>query len=109
MTVGLQHDSNATVWDAEVALSATAHVLEEFAMSIVKVKHRAPERCPRCESYRFVSDGDITERDGEEGWLTAQVCSACGYRSPETFETWQDRDVRIAREALDEHAADTSG
>ncbi len=92
VAVSLQHDYNATEWDAEMLLDATAHVLQMYSTAIVKVKRKPPRRCPKCSSYRLVTDGDITEQDGEQGWLEAEVCSACGYRGPESFEPWEKRE-----------------
>jgi hypothetical protein len=92
VAVSLQHDYNATEWDAEMLLDATAHVFQMYSTAIVKVKRKPPRRCPKCGSYRLVTDGDITERDGEQGWLQAEVCSACEYRGPESFEPWGQRD-----------------
>jgi hypothetical protein len=92
VSVSLQHDYNATEWDAEMLLDATAHVFQMYSTAIVKVKRKPPRRCPKCGSYRLVTDGDITVRDGEQGWLQAEVCSACEYRGPESFEPWGQRD-----------------
>lgn len=88
VAVSLQHDYNATEWDAEMLLDATAHVLQMYSTAIIKVKRKPPRRCPRCSSYRLVTDGDIAERGGERGWLQAEVCSACEYRGPESFSAW---------------------
>jgi hypothetical protein len=99
MAVSLQHNSDATVWDAEIMLSATSHLLDVYVTAIVKVQRKPPERCPRCESYRFSMDGDYASRGRERGWLAWQVCPACGYKGPESFESWRDFDARIARAA----------
>jgi hypothetical protein len=93
--VGLQHDSNAAVWDAELALDIVAHVLGAFSTAIIKSKRQPPRRCPVCGSYLYVTDGDVVEHEGEDGWLSGEVCSACGHRGPQTFESWQDIDARI--------------
>ena len=90
VAVSLQHDSNATEWDAEMLLDATAHVFQMYSTAIVKVKGKPPRRCPKCSSYRLVIDGDIAVRDGEQGWLKANVCSACGYRGSESFDSWSN-------------------
>jgi len=88
VAVSLQHDSNATEWDAEMLLDATAHLFQMYSTAIVKVKRKPPRRCQKCSSYRLVTGGDIGMQDGEEGWLEADMCSACGYRGPESFESW---------------------
>lgn len=89
VAVSLQHDYNATEWDAEMLLDATEHVFQMYSTAIVKTKRKPPRRCPKCSSYRLVTDFDISERDGEQGSLQADVCSACGYRGPESFEAWK--------------------
>jgi hypothetical protein len=88
VAVSLQHDYNATEWDAEMLLDATKHVLVMYSTAIVKNKRTPHRRCPKCSSYRLVVSGDVAERDSVEGWLSADVCSACGYRGPEDFHAW---------------------
>ncbi|MFD2027636.1 hypothetical protein [Promicromonospora aerolata] len=92
LAVGLQHDANATAWDAEITLDAIGHVLDVYSIAIRKTKMDPPSRCPACESYRFVTDGDLAEREGKSGWLSSEVCSACGHRGPETFRSWHEMD-----------------
>lgn len=89
LVVGLQHDSNAAEWDAEIAVDATANVLSSFGTAIMRVERRKPNPCPSCGSYRYSFDGDVETREGEQGWLSVEVCSACGYRGAETFEPWE--------------------
>jgi hypothetical protein len=48
----LTHATNATRSGAELALSATAHVINNCAGSVLKRKVDAPERCGRCNSYK---------------------------------------------------------
>jgi predicted Zn-ribbon and HTH transcriptional regulator len=52
----LTHAANATRNDAELALSATSHVINNYALSVLKRKIEAPERCGRCKSYRITVD-----------------------------------------------------
>lgn len=52
----LTHAANATRNDAELALSATSHVINNYALSVLKRKVAAPERCGRCKSYRITVD-----------------------------------------------------
>lgn len=92
VAVSLQHDSNATVWDAEMLLDATAHVLSMYSTAIVKVKREPHRRCPKCGSYRLVVDGDIHEQNGKRGWLQADFCLGCEYRGRESFEPWDEYD-----------------
>ncbi|MDN3310535.1 hypothetical protein QWJ90_06300 [Microbacterium oryzae] len=89
VAVSLQHDANATVWDAEVLIAATAHLLDVFSTSMVKNKRKPPTRCPKCGSYRLSTDGDITARDGEPGWQQRDACGACSYRGEYTFTPWE--------------------
>jgi hypothetical protein len=48
----LTHAANATRVDAELALSATSHVINNYALLIVRRKAGAPDRCGRCQSYK---------------------------------------------------------
>lgn len=88
IAVSLQHDTNATVWDAELLIAATAHVLDVFATAMVKIKRKPPTRCPKCGSYKLSVDGDIAERDGVEGWEQREACGACSYRGEYSFRPW---------------------
>lgn len=86
LTVALQHDSNATPFDADLALDATSHLIQTFGRLVTRRVHGEPERCPRCDSYRI--DEDV-EHDGErEGFESSMVCAACGWRSERTFTSW---------------------
>ena len=91
IAVSLQHDSNATVWDAEMLIAATGHLLDVFSIAMVKIKRKPPRRCPKCGSYRLGIDGDIIERDGVEGWQQRDACGACSYRGEYTFTSWRER------------------
>ena len=71
----LTHASNATRDDAELALSATSHVLNNYASSVLKRKAAAPERCGRCKSYRI--SVEWRPELGETG-LYVPRCEACG-------------------------------
>lgn len=88
LTVWLQHYADATEWDAELVLHATAHALNAFDLAIIQHDEGKPRRCPQCDSYRVMQDGDVIERDGQRGWWTQDVCSACDWRGDETFEPW---------------------
>jgi hypothetical protein len=41
----LTHAANATREDAELALSVASHVINNYALSVLKRKIQAPERC----------------------------------------------------------------
>lgn len=90
ITVELQHDSNATGWDAELVLDATHNVFDAYSTAMVKYSRKDPERCPRCDSYRFGQTGHVEISEGVEGWLTFEACSACTYRGEESFDPWDD-------------------
>ena len=52
----LTHAANATRHDADLALRATQHVVENYALAVLRRKIDAPERCPRCHSYKMTID-----------------------------------------------------
>lgn len=52
----LTHAANATRVDAELALSATSHVINNYALLIVRRKAGGPHRCGRCQSYKIKPD-----------------------------------------------------
>jgi hypothetical protein len=58
IAVGLQHNTNATPFDAELVLNSVQHLLGFFMLVRVKHKQGPPERCPRCGSYRLVPTGN---------------------------------------------------
>jgi len=76
----LTHAANATPFDGQLALDATASVLGAFAMMIVRAERGAPERCPDCGSYRLAQDyrSDV----GGEGTYFL-LCATCGWERPE--------------------------
>lgn len=53
--MGLQHNTTATPWDAEMALSTVESLLHFFMLARVRHEHGAPARRP-CTVYplRFV-------------------------------------------------------
>lgn len=71
----LTHAANATRSDADLALSVTSHVINNYALSVLRRKIEAPERCSRCMSYRISVDWrpDL----GLTG-LYVPRCEACG-------------------------------
>jgi hypothetical protein len=94
LTVWLQHYTDADEWDAEMVLDATAHLLKNFDLAILMYDHGDPRRCPQCDSYRVMEDGGAIERDGRLGWLSQEVCSACGWRGDESFEAYSADHLR---------------
>jgi len=94
IAVGLQHNTNATPWDAELTLDAVGHLLSTFMLARVKHERGDPARCPRCGSYRLVGDGEVDEVDGEEGYAGWTACAACDWvseREFESFRAWHER------------------
>jgi hypothetical protein len=71
----LTHANNATRNDAELSLSATSHVINNYASSVLKRKIAAPERCGRCNSYRITIDW--RPELGPSG-LYVPRCATCG-------------------------------
>lgn len=71
----LTHAANATRTDAELALSSTSHVINNYALSVLKRKIAAPERCARCKSYRITVDW--RPNLGKTG-LYIPRCESCG-------------------------------
>jgi hypothetical protein len=79
----LTHTANATRFDAEAAHDATGHLLGLFGMALVRMERGQPDRCPRCTSYRLVSD--FRHENGENG-VYVTLCAACGWESPQPDE-----------------------
>jgi hypothetical protein len=86
LTVGLQHDSNATPEDADFVLDATGHLIATVSRLVMRHDHEDPMRCPQCESYRIDEDA---ERD-REGFFESGVGAACGWRSEPIFTAWDE-------------------
>jgi hypothetical protein len=92
----LTHANNATRDDAELALSATSHVVNNYASSVLKRRAEAPERCGRCNSYRIKIDWrpDV----GEMG-LYVPRCETCGAEKlPAATHQHRRRKTRTARD-----------
>jgi hypothetical protein len=84
LTVWLQHYSDATPWDAEIVIDATADLLGVFGMLLHRQEKGPPPRCPRCGSYAIDEDVQAVS-EPEEGMTNATACRACDWRSEETF------------------------
>lgn len=71
----LTHAANATRSDAELAVSATSHVISNYALAVLKKRIDAPERCGRCSSYKITLDWrpDL----GDSGHYIPR-CESCG-------------------------------
>src|SRR5207253_3021411 len=81
--------SNATPDDAELVLNATGHLLSTLGRLIHRRNHGAPERCPRCASYRLDEDTEVVE-EPEPGMLDSTICAACGWQSEQEFTSFAD-------------------
>ena len=90
----LTHANNATRNDADLALSATSHVINSYASSVLKRKIAAPERCGRCNSYRITVDW--RPELGPTG-LYIPRCEACGAEKlPPQPRRRRKRAIRLA-------------
>jgi hypothetical protein len=74
----LTHARNATSADGHLAVAATHHALAAFGVAVIRHERGAPERCPRCSSYRLTID--------YRSDLNAEVmlCEACGWTDSPT-------------------------
>jgi hypothetical protein len=88
LTVALQHNSNATPFDADLALDATAHLIGTVGRLVRRHEDGEPPRCPKCESYRL--DEDVEHDERRQGFDASTVCAACGWRSEREFTSWNE-------------------
>ena len=89
IAVALQHNSNATPYDAELVLDATGHLLSTFGRLIRRQASGPPERCSSCGSYKLDEDLKVVD-EPEAGFLASTVCVACRWRSEPQFTKWTD-------------------
>jgi hypothetical protein len=75
LTNWLTHAVNATRDDAELALSATSHVINSYALSVLKRRTDSPERCARCKSYKITIEW--RPELGPTGMYVPR-CESCG-------------------------------
>jgi hypothetical protein len=75
----LTHATNATSYDADIALQAMENIVQVFVTAIRRWEHGAPDRCPECGSYRIVSDFrvELAETSDDDPYVT--LCEACGW------------------------------
>ena len=69
----LTHAKNATWADARLATEATQHVLSTLMTAVIRHERGVPQRCPRCSSYRLVSDFR------SETFTEVTLCERCGW------------------------------
>jgi uncharacterized protein with PIN domain len=72
----LTHTSPAMRFDAQLALDATQSVLSAYAMALFRFESNAPERCPKCNSYRMSTIYEPAV-DSDQEYFT--LCQACGW------------------------------
>jgi hypothetical protein len=75
----LTHASSAARYDAELAVSATNHVLTSFTAALVRRESGQPDRCPKCSSYQ-VRSFYVPELEQDPPYVV--TCSACGWEEP---------------------------
>jgi hypothetical protein len=73
----LTHAKNATLADGHLAVDATQNVLSAFGAAVLRHESGAPERCPRCSSYRLT----IHYRSDLDAEVT--LCESCGWTREE--------------------------
>ena len=85
LAVWLQHNKNATAWDADLLLEATSHLIATFDLMLHRSQQAAPGRCPRCDSYRVTTSYERVEQP-KLGLSKTPVCGACGWRGDSLFD-----------------------
>lgn len=93
----LTHTSSAMRFDAQLALDATQSVLSAYAMALFRFESNAPERCPKCNSYRMSTIYEPVA-DSDQEYFT--LCQACG---------WNDIPSSAAAEAATTKPRKTGG
>jgi hypothetical protein len=89
----LTHAGNATRNDAELALSATTHTINNYAAAVLRKKIGAPEKCGRCKSYKIRVEW--RPELGQAGLYVArcEVCGAEGFPAKTRRRKLVQRDV----------------
>lgn len=103
LAVWLQHYEDATPWDAEIVVDATADLLGVFGMLLHRQTSGPPERCHRCGSYALDQDIQVVE-EPEDGMVESTACRACEWRSDPSFTSFAsqrtgDLEAYLARPA----------
>lgn len=73
----LVHKENAIKADAQFTLDATEHLLSIYSDALQQFSVKAPEKCPKCSSYRLVHD---YRSDIDASFI---LCEACGWEKKE--------------------------
>lgn len=72
----LTHTSSAVRFDGQLALDATQSVLAAYAMALFKFEASAPDKCPKCSSYRIST---TYEPDFSPDQDYFSLCQSCGW------------------------------
>jgi hypothetical protein len=72
------HSSSVTGYDGELAVSATAHVLEMFGRAVFRHIHGQAAQCPECGSRKLSSR---SRPDGTADLPPSVVCEVCDWDS----------------------------
>lgn len=99
----LTHYTEATEWDAQLVLDATAQLINTFALLRIRHEQGSTERCPECDSYQLMedSDDDLTMTEGRVGRYTWNVCLSCGWKSEKEWDNWTIERLQRAADYLD--------
>lgn len=72
----LTHTSNARLFDGEMAVEATGHLITVYAYALVRYERGEPDQCPQCSSYRLTPD--FRPELAENGQYVT-LCETCGW------------------------------
>lgn len=72
----LTHAENAVLFDAIMAVDATEKLLTTFDMALIRHAKGTPDRCPKCSSYRVISNYR-TDSNPDSPFIT--LCETCGW------------------------------
>lgn len=72
----LTHTSSAGRFDGQLAIDATQSVLAAFAMALFRYESNAPEKCPKCNSYRISTIYEHVSNSDQEYF---SLCQSCGW------------------------------
>lgn len=80
----LTHTSSAVRFDGQLALDATQSVLAAYSMALFKYESNAPEKCPKCSSYRIST---IYEPVADADQEYFSLCQSCGWNDVPTSDS----------------------
>jgi predicted Zn-ribbon and HTH transcriptional regulator len=81
----LTHASNAVRFDGHMAVEAAQATLAAFGRAVLRYERAAPDRCPRCHSYRIRAE-HVPELGIDPPYVT--FCESCGWNTaPTSAET----------------------